>query len=386
MLLGANDLACFGWSPTRLTQLETQLDALSRLSVPFEPPILLAADATMEAVGVLLRDHGRITIASEEGGEVFQIAGGRYSEGHNYDILLKAHAGDSHVVHRIGREPLYIDRAIASVALAVQPEVLLQLGRDSTGMQGRGFLPRFLWSLPNSPLGARRIRTAPVSEALSEWYSASVTSLLSLPGQRDEEGAWIPRLVDLDEAAQKGLEDWAREVEPWLGPGGRLAEHSGWGSKLVGATLRIAGLLHAAERPSMEPSARRVTAETLASAVAIARYCIPHALAAFGCMGPRDETGQNAIRVLRWVQTEGLSSFTERDVWQTLRRSFRDEVSGIRPALEELASRNYLREAPMPERKGPGRRPSPRWEVNPAVLSHNPHNPHNSPEAFSAVK
>ena len=357
--------------------LVQQLSALTQLCVPFEPPILLAADATMEAVGVLLRDHGRITIASEEGGEVFQIAGGRYSDGHNYDTLLKAHAGDSHVVHRIGREPLYIDRAIASVALAVQPEVLSQLGRDTTGMQGRGFLPRFLWSLPKSPLGARRVRTAPVSEALSDWYSASVHSLLSLPGQRDEAGTWMARLVDLDEAAQRALEGWACEVEPWLGPGGQLAEHSGWGSKLVGATLRIAGLLHAAERPSVDPSARKVSTETLESAVAIARYCIPHALAVFGCMGQRSETEQHAVRVLRWVQAAGLSSFTERDVWQTLRRSFHDDVHGIRPALEALAERNYVREALMPERKGPGRKPSPRWEVHPDVLSHNPPNPQN---------
>jgi hypothetical protein len=200
--------------------LAKQLEALAQVTVPFEPPILLAADTTMEAVGVLLRDHGRITIASEEGGEVFQIAGGRYSEGHNYDILLKAHAGDSHVVHRIGREPLYIDRAIASVALAVQPEVLEQLGRDTTGMQGRGFLPRFLWSIPKSPLGARKIRTAPVPDALADWYTASVTTLLSLPGQRDEEGTWIPRLLDLEPAAQQVLEGWPARWSPGSVPAG----------------------------------------------------------------------------------------------------------------------------------------------------------------------
>jgi hypothetical protein len=366
--------------------LTQQRDALERIVVPFEPPILLAADTTMEAVGVLLRDHGRITIASEEGGEVFQIAGGRYSEGHNYDILLKAHAGDSHVVHRIGREPLYIDRAIASVALAVQPEVLEQLGRDTTGMQGRGFLPRFLWSIPRSPLGVRRIRTEPVPEELSGWYGDAVRTLLSLPGQRDEEGAWIPRLIDLDPAAQQVLEGWAREVEPWLGPSGQLAAHSGWGSKLVGATLRMAGLLHAAERPAVDPSARRASAEAVANAVTLARYCIPHALAAFGCMGQRNETERHAVRVLQWAQTAGLSSFTERDVWQTLRRSFHDEVRGIRPALEELAARNYLREVPPGERKGPGRKPSPRWEVHPDAVSHNPQIPQNRLVAMGASR
>jgi replicative DNA helicase len=128
----------------------------------------------------------------------------------------------------------------------------------------------------------------------------------------------------------------------------------------------------------MDPSVRRVSAETLESAVTIARYCIPHAFAAFGCMGQRNETEYHAVRVLRWFQAAGLGSFTERDVWQTLRRSFRDEVHAIRPALEELAARNYLREAPMPERKGPGRKPSPRWEVNPAVLSRNPQDPRNT--------
>lgn len=219
--------------------------------------------------------------------------------------------------------------------------------------------------------------------------------MLSLPVQRFADGRWDTRLIDLSPEAFKVCASWFFEIEPDLGEGGRFESLRDWAGKLHGATLRIAALLHAAERPTADPSSRPVSAEIFERAIDIARYLIPHAEAAFDSMGVSErEDEARARRVLRWIREGGPRtsnpknpsngiggadswnsrdsrdgvSFTESQVQQALRRSFNNDASLIRPVLKVLADRNYIAPAPENHRPGPGRKPSPRWYVNPAGL------------------
>jgi len=121
---------------------------LARHVVP-DPPQLFCDDVTPEALGKLLvRQGGRMLLASAEG-TAFEIAKGRYSETANFDVFLKGHAGDPLRVGRIGRDSEAIDHPALSCALAVQPDVISGLAEQAT-MRGRGFLARWLYSLPVS--------------------------------------------------------------------------------------------------------------------------------------------------------------------------------------------------------------------------------------------
>jgi len=102
-------------------------------------------------------------------------------------------------------------------------------------------------------------------------------------------------------------------------------------------------------------------------AVKIGRYLIPHAQAAFAEMGT-DPTVEEAKHVLRWIERKGVDTFTKREAFEGTKGRFR-RVTALEPALDLLLAQGYIREAESPERKGPGRKPSARYEVSPFLKS-----------------
>ena len=102
-------------------------------------------------------------------------------------------------------------------------------------------------------------------------------------------------------------------------------------------------------------------------AVKIGRYLIPHAQAALAEMGT-DPTVEEAKHVLRWIERKGVDTFTKREAFEGTKGRFR-RVTALESALDLLLAQGYIREAESPERKGPGRRPSARYEVSPFLKS-----------------
>jgi len=182
------------------------------------------------------------------------------------------------------------------------------------------------------------------------------------------DGVPFRRTLHFDAEAQALFTAFQDEVEPLLGEFGELSEIAGWGGKLVGAAARIAGLLHVAahsDRPDTDP----VTAETLSGALEIGRYAFAHAKAAFVVMGA-DGAVADARHILRWIERHEKTEFSERDAYRTMTTRFKHPAD-LHPGLTALENRGYLRRVPEPKGKGPGRKPSPRWEVNPALRSRN---------------
>jgi hypothetical protein len=92
-----------------------------------------------------------------------------------------------------------------------------------------------------------------------------------------------------------------------------------WGGKLVGATVRIAAVLHCVE---FGP-AGQVGLQTVAAAIAIARYLIPHAETALSLMEAKEDSGdEDAAYVLRWILRHERFEFTKRDAQQHGKRRF----------------------------------------------------------------
>ena len=135
-------------------------------------PRLVVDDATPEVLAKMLSEQGgRLGVFSAEGGGPLEIAAGRYSEkGPNIEVWLNGHNGDPLTVDRIGRAPSSVDRPALTVALAVQPDVVVGLA-SKPGFRGRGLLARFLYSMPRSIVGARAMDPSPVPDDVAAEYA-----------------------------------------------------------------------------------------------------------------------------------------------------------------------------------------------------------------------
>ncbi|MEV6167562.1 YfjI family protein [Streptomyces sp. NPDC051954] len=326
------------------------------LTVPAEP-VLLADDSTPETVTSLMAEQGgRLSVMSAEGG-IFDIIAGRYSGAPNMEVFLKGHAGDRLRVNRQTRRE-YIDAPALTIGLAVQPDVLRDIGKVK-GFEGRGLLARFLYSLPKSTVGEREIITDPIPEETAATYAARVIDLaLSLAEWTD------PAVIQLTPEADTALIAYQKRVEPQLkARGGKLGHISNWAGKLAGATARMAALLHLAEHGG-NGYAHPVPEATMRAAIELGEYYTAHALAVFDVMGadPVLSRARAALEVLRDNAGEDVS---RRDVFTALSRSEVPTVADLEPALALLEDHGYLRSY-QPERTGKrGRPPAPRLLVHP---------------------
>src|SRR5207237_524869 len=135
-----------------------------------------------------------------------------------------------------------------------------------------------------------------------EAYHRAVRGLASLEGEH---------VLGLSPEASAALPAWEAEVEGMLGDGGSMEVMRDWGAKLVGATLRLAAVLHCVEHGPATP----IGGPTLAAAVSVARYLVPHAEAVLHMMEAKDEScDTDAHYVLRWVERHGKREFTRSEV------------------------------------------------------------------------
>jgi hypothetical protein len=319
-------------------------------------PRLLVDDATAEKLGMMLADQGgRIASMSPEGG-VFDLMAGLYSKSGipQFNVYLMGHCGDELVTDRVSRESVRVERPALTCAYAMQPSVIEGLARNSA-FRGRGLLARFLYAAPKSWIGERKIDTPPVPDELREAYHEIVRTLVADEGET---------VLQLTGSAAGLFRDWEAEVEAMLGDGGELEKMRDWGAKLAGATLRLAAVLHCVEHGRYGGIGK----ETIVAAVEIARYLIPHAEAVLNMMLASDETvDDDAYYILRWIKRHARQEFTKSEAQHHGKRRF-PKADDIDLPLEELARRGFIRPKPT-ESSGPGRPPSPVYEVNPAVYA-----------------
>jgi Protein of unknown function (DUF3987) len=338
-------------------------------------PRLIVDDATAEKLGMMLADHGgRIASMSPEGG-VFDLMAGLYSKSGipQFGIYLMGHSGDDLITDRVSRNSVRVERPALTCAYAMQPAVIDGLA-ENTAFRGRGLLARFLYAAPQSWIGRREIATAPVCDATREAYRQAVRALAVIQGEF---------VLHLSPEAAALLHTWETNIEAMLGDGGQMEIMRDWGAKLAGATLRLAAVLHCVEHGAVD----RIGGTTIAAAVEIACYLVPHAEAVLNMMLAKEETADDDARyVLRWIERRGRRAFSKSEAQHHGKRRF-PKADDIDPALNELTRRAYIRPKPA-EVTGPGRPPSPAYEVNPTAFadtkpekrSHNSHNSIRKPE------
>jgi hypothetical protein len=329
-------------------------------------PRLIADDVTAEALTSLLAEQGgRMAVLSAEG-DLFDIMSGRYSrDGQvpNLGVFLKGHVGDLLLVDRKGREPERIEKPALTVVVTIQPRVLLDIARKPV-LRGRGLLARVLYSLPPDLVGHRRIEVTAVPDEVRTAYRLNAKTLvLSLADWTD------PAVLPLTDPARKALAEFRREVEPRLRKDtGDLADLRDWASKLAGATVRLAGLVHLGEHLA-NGWGQPVELDTMERAIQLGRYFTAHARAAFRQMG-LDPLIADAQQLLGWIARTSAAEFTRRDLFDGVRSVRFQKVADIDEPLAQLVEHGYVRLVAASETTRRGGRPSsPRYQTNPQVLT-----------------
>jgi hypothetical protein len=145
-----------------------------------------------------------------------------------------------------------------------------------------------------------------------------------------------------------------------LRPHGRLSLCPGWGGKLCGYALRIAGLLHIAEHNF---DCTLINEQTMLSALEIANSLIDHAIAAYGLI-QTDHTKEDTKEVFQWIHINGQLSFTQSEIRLAMRNRSVGKAERLTKALSQLAECNLI-SAPQIL---PTRKPTTVYYVNPSIF------------------
>jgi hypothetical protein len=322
-------------------------------SVP-NVPVFILDDVTTESLGIHMSENGeRMAIMSTEGG-VFSNMTGRYDKKTaNFDLYLKAHAGDPLSITRVHRGANTMQSPALTMCLTVQPDVIKEIGQNKQ-FRGRGLTARFLYSVCKPQAGYRKRQDKAIPGAIIEGYHAHITELANIsPGEH---------ILKLSQDAQAFWDEFYNDIELEIRPGGSLENLPDWGSKLPGAVARIAGLLHFAEH-EMKALELPVSVDTVKGACVIGAYFKDHALAAFDLMhsDPAIESGK---RILKAIVRHSLKQLKPSDVFQYTNLRTLDEIT---PGLKVLLEREYIREMNQ-QYSGKGRPRAATYAVNPNII------------------
>ena len=142
-----------------------------------------------------------------------------------------------------------------------------------------------------------------------------------------------------------------------------------WAGKLVGAVLRIAGVLCRASVIRSDgfledPAPLVVDEATMQDAISIGRYFTEHSRAAFSLMGA-DSLVKQSQYLLDAISKNGLVEFTRRDIMR-LCRSFKT-ADEVQPVLNHLAEYGYIAMKGSNAPTGKGRPAGQVYLVNPCL-------------------
>lgn len=291
---------------------------------------------------------------SDEGG-LLETLGGLYSHGHaNIDILLKGIDGGTVRVRRKDRS--FHLNPYLTIVLAVQPAIIQSMA-EKRAYLGNGTLERFLYVLPKSILGYRSHNQSTVPLSLKWAYKDKVKALLdSFASSNSSDDA--PRILSLTPEAFRAWRNFQDSIEIQLRPEGKLALCQGWGGKICGFALRIAGLLHVADNPNN----LTINVTTMSKALQIATALTDHAIAAYGLLGI-DETIEDAKDILQWLRTRQENSFKKSELALAMRNKKMGKADRLSKAIQILIDRNLISRP----QKLTTRKPTTVYYVHPSV-------------------
>lgn len=342
-------LARQGGDPEELRELD---EARARLEAmkPLPAPRRVVDQPDAKSLAVPLAELGHAAIISQRG-HVFRDLRGRSSAAREklFSLLEAGHAGVDYVAELPKGRLAEVAQAAVACCSTIDPELAFEVGRQRQ-MPARGLLARFLYVAPASRWRKERNGAAVSPEAAAK-YQETIRRLAGLEA----------KVLSLAADAQPLHSAFQAEIEAAIADGGPLAPIRAWGTHLPGAVLRLAGLLHL-WTGSEEGEIGR---ETMAAAIELARWLVPHAAFVFEQFGGADDDCTDDERILlRFAR--GFKEFSLRDATQHLRKTF-TKASILAWAIAGLIRRGYLR-GHFVDRGGPGRPRGAQFEIVPRAI------------------
>ncbi len=302
---------------------------------------LTIGKATVEGLHMMLRAQSHIGIFTGEGGELLgghSLREDRRSAGLAW--FLKAWGAEAlDSLTRGDGLSILLGRRVAMHAM-VQPVLLRSLLADPLA-QGQGFLARCLVSEPGTLAGTRLFKAGNSSEAPAvRAYHAALGQLLARRPRVHAHGdghELDPRGIGMSlEAAALWIEFY-NAVEVEQSADGELSGARAFASKAAEHAARIAGIVQLVG----DPGAAEVSVETMAGAIDVASFYISEHVRLTGA--GKDDQRQTLLRtLLAWMQERGLVA--HKDLLQRTPNPVRVlKAEGIKPLLDELSQRGYIR-------------------------------------------
>jgi hypothetical protein len=270
-----------------------------------DPRVMMAGDATQEGLGMRLgATGGRCTIVDAEG-DWLDIMAGRYGDNPSMGVALKGWGAEPYDVTRAGRADIHLASITVSAVLAVQPDVLDELGAQPRA-HARGLVPRLLVSAPPR----MRARRGPgIDPAVIEGWSRLTRSMAAtywgLPGVSE---------VRLNHEAYEMLQDYAERVEDRIEDD--MVHLASWAGKSVGTAARIAGVIHAGEHIAVGWQ-QPIGATSMAAGIAWVEYFAAWALICYPT-GP-DERLRRLKPLATWLLSARPATFSRREAARAMR-------------------------------------------------------------------
>lgn len=237
----------------------------AELAVP-ELPRLVASDVTAEALHDLMAAQGgRLALFVPEGQSLLHRLANA-GNGSDLEPYLAGHGGDTMYRDRVTRTVDPVEDPSLVLAVMTQPEVLASKSTDE--MRWSGFMDRFLLVRPRSLAGTRSARTAAIGAFELADYQRTVERMV-----REFWGLGEAREIVLAPDAEEVAVAFHDEIEPQL-RGGQIppGRSPGWAKKMVGAMLRIAGILAVTE----DPGVGQISVRHVRAAIDLMRYFEAH--------------------------------------------------------------------------------------------------------------
>jgi hypothetical protein len=234
-------------------------------------------------------------------------------------VFKKAWTGSERIIDdRIGREGTAVENPVLTMGICAQNSVIEEL-TDKNSFRGEGILGRFIFSIPESPVGSRLTGddVPALDQRTEQKYINNMHKLLRSEPLEKEGQTWKPHKLKLSAEALQIRNKFEAEVEKMLGPEGKLHYAADWGGKLVGNMNRIAGLLHIAgqvDGPGIWVD-KEITAEEMQGAVDLGHKLIDHALRVFDLLDVNPElelTKYVLKRIVKGYEMQKKGSLEER--------------------------------------------------------------------------
>lgn len=253
-----------------------------------------------------------------------------------------------------------IDRKYGSVTLShplltfgicAQPQVLNNVISNQQFI-GKGLTQRFLFCLPDSMIGHRKLIQDIDGTEVTKRYKELIYRLLNMPPNPDQ-------CIELSCKATDLFTAYAEKIEYQMSENETLADYREFFSKLPGKTLRMAGLLHLCEHSPSEC----ISGETMAAAIEISKYYGQHYLKMM-CAESYNDIPQLVLdKMIALTKKNGISTISFRDIKRSVRKLTDEQV---KDALEVLTAHKYISYVPPEHNSGNRRKES--YALNPILL------------------